>query len=111
MKGYFSNRVIIGIIILFALVVLPCLAEDEIVNVMDFGAYANGMLPPGSGTLPVEDPQLEGRVAASASGSPASRAKLNTADRTPATITKGTPRRKEKVVCAFVSAAKAAEEF
>ena len=35
---------------------------------LDFGAYANGLLPPGSQLLPLEDPQLEGRVDIQTSG-------------------------------------------
>jgi len=35
---------------------------------LDFGAYANGQLPPGAQLLPLEDPQLTGRVTAHGTG-------------------------------------------
>ncbi len=35
---------------------------------LDFGAFANGKLPPGSQPIPLEDPQLEGRVQLRATG-------------------------------------------
>jgi hypothetical protein len=35
---------------------------------LDFGAFANGKLPPGSQPIPLEDPQLEGRVRLQATG-------------------------------------------
>jgi len=35
---------------------------------MDFGAYANGLLPPGSQAMPLEDPQLKGWIDANATG-------------------------------------------
>jgi long-subunit fatty acid transport protein len=35
---------------------------------LDFGAFANGKLPPGSQPIPLEDPQLEGKVRLTASG-------------------------------------------
>jgi len=35
---------------------------------IDFGAFANGQMTPGSQPLPLEDPQLEGRVTLSADG-------------------------------------------
>jgi hypothetical protein len=35
---------------------------------LDFGAFANGKLPPGAQPIPLEDPQLEGRVRLQATG-------------------------------------------
>lgn len=52
----------------FALAVGPMYGVLSSQYHLDFGAFANGKLPPGSQPLPLENPQLEGRVQLDATG-------------------------------------------